>query len=398
MNNQKSSQSDKITAIKVVGIHKSFRLPHEKNSSIKSLIVKPFRKRGFENQHVLHGISFEVYEGDFFGIVGRNGSGKSTMLKLLAGIYSPDEGRIELSGRLTPFIELGVGFNPELTGRENVFLNGALLGFGREEMAKLYDDIVSFAELERFMDQKLKNYSSGMQVRLAFSIATRISSPILLLDEVLAVGDVAFQRKCYNYFKDLKRQGKTVILVTHDMDVVREFCDRGVLLNNGRIAFEGSSQDVAREYAKLFDHANQPVEVDGARWGDQKAIYNSVKLNHTKDGYVLDLQFEAREPVATPVAGFVIKNAEGKPVLGTNTAIRGRKLSAMKLGDVLHVAWNFPDIFSNGQHTVDVAITEKDGATVHDWWESAVAFIVKGKDKNPYIVTPQIEVELRTKK
>lgn len=389
---KKDSKKSTKPAIKVVGIHKSFRLPHEKNASLKSVIINPFRSRGYESQDVLHGISFEVHEGDFFGIVGRNGSGKSTLLKLLAGIYSPDQGRIELSGRLTPFIELGVGFNPELSGRENVFLNGALLGFGRAEMQKLYKDIVEFAELERFMDQKLKNYSSGMQVRLAFSIATRISSPILLLDEVLAVGDVAFQRKCYNYFKDLKRQGKTVVLVTHDMDVVREFCDKGVLISNGRIAFEGSSQDLAREYAKLFDHEDQPSAVEGARWGDKKATYTNVSLKKKDDMYSLEVVVTAHSAVSVPVLGFVIKNAEGKPVLGTNSSIKGHKLAAMAAEDVVAATWQFPDIFSNGMHTIDVAVTEKDGATVHDWWEGAVTFTVKGKDKNPYIVSPKIEL------
>lgn len=396
MEMQSGSKSNaKRPAIKVVGIHKSFRLPHEKNASIKSVIINPLRRRGYENQQVLHGISFEVHEGDFFGIVGRNGSGKSTLLKLLAGIYSPDQGRIELSGRLTPFIELGVGFNPELTGRENVFLNGALLGFGRTAMEKLYDDIVAFAELERFMDQKLKNYSSGMQVRLAFSIATRISSPILLLDEVLAVGDVAFQRKCYNYFKDLKRQGKTVVLVTHDMDVVREFCDKGVLISNGRIAFEGTSQDLAREYAKLFDHEDQPTVVEGARWGDKKVLYSDVTLKKQGDEYVLRVSLTAATSVAAPVLGFVIKNAEGKPVLGTNSAIKGHKLADLKPSETRSMTWRFPDIFSNGLHTVDVAITQKDGATVHDWWEGATTFTTTGKDKNPYIVSPHIELDIK---
>ena len=189
-------------AIKVEAVGKTFRLPHEKTSSIKSALISGWRKsRSYEKQHALEDISFEIKKGEFFGIVGRNGSGKSTLLKLLAGIYSPSKGSIQINGTLTPFIELGVGFNPELTGRENVFLNGALLGFNRKRMQTMYSDIVKFAELERFMDQKLKNYSSGMQVRLAFSIAIRAESDILLIDEVLAVGDSAFQQKCYNYFR-----------------------------------------------------------------------------------------------------------------------------------------------------------------------------------------------------
>ena len=180
-------------ALRVNNLHKSFRLPYENQNSIKGKLIN-FRRRGYETQKVLKGVSFEVNKGDFFGIVGRNGSGKSTLLKLLAGIYTPNKGSVEVNGKLTPFIELGVGFNPELSGRDNVFLNGALLGFTRSEMEEKYDDIVAFAELERFMDQKLKNYSSGMQVRLAFSIAIRADADILVLDEVLAVGDEAFQQ------------------------------------------------------------------------------------------------------------------------------------------------------------------------------------------------------------
>ena len=237
-------------AIKVENVSKSFRLPHEKQSSVKGALINRFKsgKNSFETQDVLRGISFEVKAGDFFGIVGRNGSGKSTLLKMLAGIYNPNQGSITVNGKLTPFIELGVGFNPELTGRENVFLNGALLGFNRNEMNVMYKDIVAFAEIERFMDQKLKNYSSGMQVRLAFSIAIRARSSILLLDEVLAVGDEAFQRKCFNYFEDLKSKNQTVIIVTHDMSAVRRFCNRAILIEDGKIKASGSPDEVANQY------------------------------------------------------------------------------------------------------------------------------------------------------
>lgn len=235
-------------AVKVSNITKTFKLPHEKQSSLKSTLIN-FGKRGFKKQVALKNVSFEVKKGEFFGIVGRNGSGKSTLLKLIAGIYVPDSGNITVNGKLVPFIELGVGFNPELSGRENVYLNGALLGFSRKEMAAMYDEIVEFAELEQFMDQKLKNYSSGMQVRLAFSIAIRANSDILILDEVLAVGDEAFQRKCNDYFTGMKNRQKTVILVTHAMDAVRRFCDRAILVKDGAIVMDGSPEDVANEYS-----------------------------------------------------------------------------------------------------------------------------------------------------
>jgi len=235
-------------AIKIDGVGKTFKLPHEKQSSLKGTLINFYRrKKGYETQRALNEISFEVKKGEFFGIVGRNGSGKSTLLKILAGIYEPTRGTIEIRGKLTPFIELGVGFNPELTGRENVFLNGALLGFSRKEVKKLYKPIVAFAELGRFMDQKLKNYSSGMQVRLAFSIAIQANTDILVLDEVLAVGDAAFQQKCFDYFERLKKDKKTIVIVTHDMSAVKRFCDRAVLIDQGDLKLIGSPDEVARK-------------------------------------------------------------------------------------------------------------------------------------------------------
>ena len=242
----------KDIALKVNAVSKTFRLPHEKGDSIKGAFVSLFnQKRSYETQQVLNDVSFEVNKGDFFGIVGRNGSGKSTLLKMLAGIYKPTSGSISINGKLTPFIELGVGFNPELTGRENVFLNGALLGFNRKEMQAMYQDIVEFAELERFMDQKLKNYSSGMQVRLAFSIAIKAKNEILIFDEVLAVGDEAFQQKCIDVFEKYKADKQTVILVTHDMDTVKKFCNKAILINKGKIIESGNPRRVADIYSQL---------------------------------------------------------------------------------------------------------------------------------------------------
>lgn len=240
------------TAIRVENLHKSFRLPTERAAGLKQAIFNWLKGiKGYTEHKVLNGISFEVKQGEFLGIVGRNGSGKSTLLKLLAQIYYPEQGSVTVNGTLIPFIELGVGFNPELTGRENVYLNGALLGFSRKEMDAMYEEIVHFAELEQFMDAKLKNYSSGMQVRLAFSIAIRAKGDILILDEVLAVGDAEFQQKCNDYFASL-HGNQTVILVTHSMENVRRFCDRAILIEQGRIAAEGSPEVVAKAYEDLW--------------------------------------------------------------------------------------------------------------------------------------------------
>ncbi len=250
---RKEVQLDNDIAISVKGVKKSFKLPTEHSSGLKQAIFNRLRGiKGYTEQKVLQGLDFEIKKGEFVGIIGRNGSGKSTLLKILAGIYYPQAGEITINGTLIPFIELGVGFNPELTGRENVYLNGALLGFSNEEMDGMYDDIWKFAELEPFQDQKLKNYSSGMMVRLAFSIAIRARGDILLLDEVLAVGDAGFQLKCNDYFRSLHDKKQTVILVTHSMTNVRTFCDRAILLEKGKIVMDGDPKKVADEYNRLL--------------------------------------------------------------------------------------------------------------------------------------------------
>lgn len=247
---EQNTNSD--VAISVSNLHKSFRLPTEKAFGLKQAFFNRLRGiKGYKEQKVLNGIDFEIKKGEFVGIVGRNGSGKSTLLKTLAGIYYPEKGNIIIDGNLVPFIELGVGFNPELTGRENVYLNGAMLGFSNAEMDEMYNEIWKFAELEEFQDQKLKNYSSGMQVRLAFSIAIRAKGNILLLDEVLAVGDAAFQKKCNEYFASL-HGNQTVILVTHTMSNVRKFCDRAILIEKGKIKLDGNPDEVATAYEKLW--------------------------------------------------------------------------------------------------------------------------------------------------
>lgn len=289
----------KKIVLRVRDLEKSFRLPLDSQSSIKGRLIN-LKKIGYERQEVLKGVSFDVYKGDFLGVVGRNGSGKSTLLKLLSGIYSPDRGSIDVYGKLTPFIELGVGFNPELSGRDNVFLNGALLGFSRAEMEEMYEDIVTFAELERFMDQKLKNYSSGMQVRLAFSIAIRANTSILVLDEVLAVGDEAFQRKCFEYFKQIKRQKKTVILVTHDMASVRRFCNRAIMLDAGRIAIEGDPNEVANAYS--VENIESSIVKSKKESKDKPYIKTSIETPLLSPDDTLCVRIEYYSPNNQPVS------------------------------------------------------------------------------------------------
>ncbi len=317
------------TMIHVSNVSKSFKLPHEKHGSIKSLVVNRFRgSRSFEKQQVLKDISFDIHKGEFFGIVGRNGGGKSTLLKLLAGIYLPDKGTIQSSGKLVPFIELGVGFNPELTGRENVFLNGALLGFSQKEVDGMYDDIVEFAEIKRFMDQKLKNYSSGMQVRLAFSIAIRAKGDILLLDEVLAVGDEAFQRKCLDVFETYKAEKQTVILVTHDMESVKKFCSRAMLIHKGKIVEIGNPKIVAEKYSALNQRTiDQSLDKDTARRSASKYLQAKVLDQQmtaknsfdTGDALYVDVQWEGLDSNLIESLGVNIFKRSGEHVTGINS-------------------------------------------------------------------------------
>jgi len=237
-----------VAAIDVDRVSKIFRLPHERRTTLKEYFLHPFRHDGHEEQRALQDVTFRVEPGEFFGIIGPNGSGKSTLLKIIAGIYRQDTGTVKVNGLLSPFIELGVGFNPELTARDNIRINGTLLGLTRRELGARFDDIVAFSELERFIDQKLKNFSSGMYLRLAYAIAVQVDFDILLLDEVLAVGDAAFQEKCFASFDRFRALGRTIVLVTHDLGVVQRFADRAVLLIGGEMHALGAPDDVTEKY------------------------------------------------------------------------------------------------------------------------------------------------------
>lgn len=244
----KNSEPKSNIAVSVKNVSKQFSIPHEKISSIKIAFINLFKRKTYESFYALKDVSFEVKKGEFFGILGRNGSGKSTLLKILAGVYTADSGHTKAHGLISPFLELGIGFNPELSGRDNIYLNATVLGLTEKEIDEKFDSIVAFSELERFIDQKVKNYSSGMNVRLAFSVAIHANREILLMDEVLAVGDSNFQSKCLREFAKYKEQGKTVILVTHDIGTVQRYCDRAMLLRNGEVAMIGSAEEVGNEY------------------------------------------------------------------------------------------------------------------------------------------------------
>ena len=303
--------TDKEIAVKVDHVSKYFKLPTEATNSLRTALVNRFKGiKGYKEQHVLKDISFEVEKGDFFGILGRNGSGKSTLLKIISEIYVPEKGTVTIDGKLVSFIELGVGFNPELTGRENVYMNGAMLGFSTAEIDVMYDDIVDFAELHDFMNQKLKNYSSGMQVRLAFSVAIKAQGDILILDEVLAVGDEAFQRKCNDYFQERKKSGKTTILVTHDMGAVKKYCNKAVLIENGLVKAIGDPFDVSDQYS--FDNLESSSHPNGnedegivtAEVKDFTARLLSPKKVTPDDEVVIEFSFDLLDDSVNPHIAF----------------------------------------------------------------------------------------------
>jgi ABC-type polysaccharide/polyol phosphate transport system ATPase subunit len=232
-------------------VTKRFRVPQRRYSTLKERLLHPRATRRGDVLTALDTVDFEVRTGEFFGVVGRNGSGKSTLLKCLAGIYAIDAGVMRVQGRISPFIELGVGFNPDLTARDNAIVNATMLGLSRKEARRRFDEIIAFAELEEFVELHLKNYSSGMTARLGFSVAIQVDADVLLVDEILAVGDESFQRKCLGEFERLRKEGRTVIFVTHDMSAIEHLCDRALVLEAGRIVQVGSPADVAAVYHRL---------------------------------------------------------------------------------------------------------------------------------------------------
>lgn len=382
------SKSNEEIAITVKGVFKSFKLPHEQHSGIKQLLVNKLNgRRGFEIQEVLNDISLEIKKGEFFGIVGRNGSGKSTLLKLLAGIYIPNKGLIKINGSLTPFIELGVGFNPELTGRENVYMNGALLGFSRKEVTMIYDDIVDFAEIEKFMDQKLKNYSSGMQVRLAFSIAIRAESDILLFDEVLAVGDAAFQQKCYATFEDLKEAGKTIVLVTHDMSAVQRFCARAIMIEDGLITLEGNPSEVADRYLEQNFDKKKTSKNSSDKEESVNYIVSHVSLSldnkaiksfSLSDEITVRFMVESDDEMTPFHIGFQIFTTEGTYVFGTNSM--NSKVAPL-VGKVSEVEIVMNQSLLPGTYHITLAVMNAKATQVLRYIPKIVTFNIKQETK-----------------
>ena len=401
-------------ALAAQGVQKRFKIPEERSHTLKERALHPLRRSGHEVLHALNDISFAIEPGEFFGIVGRNGSGKSTLLKCLAGIYRADEGKIWCNGRMSTFIELGVGFNPDLASFDNVVLNGIMLGLSPREARARYDRVIEFAELEEFTDLKLKNYSSGMHVRLAFSVAIQVDADILLIDEVLAVGDAAFQQKCFDVFYRMREEGRTIVLVTHDMGAVTRFCHRALLLERGEIVSMGEPRDVADRYLEIAfgrqveqAEAGRQVEQAGAdesssRMGDGAARVSDVWLGDNvserrvvapqSEPLTLNVLLTFNADVLDPALSMTLMNEHRQPVVVATTAKEHEETGSFHAGDRAVFAFSFQNLLAPGRYHPILTVTHRgEGVDVIDRYADAFSFVVTGLDASGGMVEIPVE-------
>lgn len=397
---------DGPSAIRVEDLHKYFRIPTHRVDSLKERAVHPFASREYRELRALDGISFDVRQGEFFGIVGRNGSGKSTLLKLLASIYRADSGRIQIAGRLAPFIELGVGFNQELTARENVVLNGVMMGLTPKEVRGRQDAVIDFAELHDFADMKIKNFSSGMLVRLAFSVMLQADADVLLIDEVLAVGDASFQQKCADAFHNMKMEGKTIVLVTHDMNAVEEYCHRALLLADGKVQFIGNPAEAGRDYLKLNFEAGGESPTGVVDGGTEGARLLTCRIEDSVGGEAASIESREEIRVRTELellqesasavhVGFVVTNADGLGVFEfgelLNPEEQGEPYTA---GQCFSLLGRIENQLAPGRYFVHVGITSASGISTYA--ENAATFVVFGGPKTNGVISPRLHFEVET--
>ena len=376
----------------VHGVSKSFKLAHRQYHTLKERALHPFSTSTYDVLQAVDDVSIDIAPGEFFGIIGRNGSGKSTLLKCLAGIYDIDTGDLAVRGRLSPFIELGVGFNMDLTARDNVTINAIMLGLTRKEVRARFDSIIAFAELEEFLDMRLKNYSSGMLVRLAFSVAIQVDAEILLIDEVLAVGDARFQQKCFDEFHRLKREGRTILFVTHDMSAIERFCDRAMLLERGRMIMIGEPASVARQYNEL--NFGKTIHEAAAALSGEEAAH--------RDAYIVDAWFESEDgtripaiahrewctacvevhfnsPLDDPTFGMTLRNDVGATVFATTTALDIGPSGHFAAGETVIVRLRFETWFTQTRYTLTPSIARAGmGADTIDLRADIASLVVHG--------------------
>lgn len=401
------------SAISVRNVSKSFRLFHERYFSLKEKLIH-FGRTSHEEFWALHNISLEIEEGTTVGLLGANGSGKSTLLKCISGILRPTSGEIELRGRIAALLELGAGFQPELTGRENIFLNGAILGMSRRDLELRYDDIVGFAELEQFIDTQVRFYSSGMYTRLGFAVAVNVDPDILLIDEVLAVGDEAFQRKCFDRIRQFQREGRTIVFVTHAADQVRQFCDAAAVVDHGNLVTYGEPGEAVRSYREhLLQHL--PYEDPVADSESDELPQVPEELSPNFEVRITDVQIEFPETtnqfllpdgsLAIRIAfaskidtedvnfGVAIHDEEGRLVFGTNTRIRDERVRVEP--GTGNVEFKFDSVpLLDGTYEVTVGITSHDEGTVYDWHEQQARFQVTNPGRTTGRVNLPVVIEV----
>jgi ABC-type polysaccharide/polyol phosphate transport system ATPase subunit len=388
-------------------VTKTFRVPEERTHTLKERALHPLRRTRHESFPALKDISFEVQEGEFFGIAGRNGSGKSTLLKCLAGIYGVDSGRIWMKGRLSPFIELGVGFNQDLAARDNVVLNGIMMGLSPREARARYDAVIDFAELREFEELKLKNYSSGMYVRLAFSVAIQVDADILLVDEVLAVGDAAFAQKCFDVFNQMRDQGRTIVFVTHDMGTLNRFCHRALLLERGSIVHTGEPHDVADRYLEInFGRDTQATDEasdERSGDGDARVVEAWIENRHGEreasllQGQRVTLKALVRfaVDVEDPVASVYVLNEEHVAIVVATTSRENERSGRFAAGEEVLFAFSFENLLAPGRYNPLFTLAHRGtGLDLMDRLEGAFSFVVTGPGALGGLIDLPVEVSV----
>lgn len=369
-------------AVVAQNVTKRFRIYHERPHSLKERVVS-LRGSRYEEFLALNDVSCQIGHGESFGIIGANGSGKTTLLKCIAGILRPDEGRILTSGRMASLLELGAGFHPDLTGRENVYLNASILGLTKRQTERQFDEMVAFAELEQFIDTQVKHYSSGMYIRLGFAVAVHADPEILLVDEVLAVGDERFQRKCLDRIAKFQREGRTIVVVTHSMDMLRNVCNRAMFLHEGRVKAEGDSADVIRVFRDTL-HGEAHIEAaPGEERGNRKIQILRVAITDGRgqerevfragDNLVVTIDLEATEPVDDPMVGIAIYDDKDDLVVGTNSDILRVPLGVLNGKTRVRFACDGLPM-QDGNYLITVGVTTRDHRTVYHWQEKFYSF------------------------
>jgi ABC-type polysaccharide/polyol phosphate transport system ATPase subunit len=379
-----------LPSVSVRRLSKSFTMPHLRYHTLKERALHPFRRNTYWTIDALKDVSFDVQAGEFFGIVGRNGSGKSTLLKCLAGIYAIDRGTLDVAGRVSPFIELGVGFNLDLTAEDNVIINAIMLGLTRRQARERLEEVIAFAELEEFLDLKLKNYSSGMLVRLAFSVAIQVDAEILLIDEVLAVGDASFQQKCFDAFNRLRSEGRTVLFVTHDMAAVERSCDRAMLLERGQIVEMGDPARITRRYNEVnFERVGTEQPDQAAVAADAAATVleawfedaggRRIVASEVGEEIVACMRVAVREPLHNPLFSLIIRDELRHPLLAVSTERTHRASGQFAPGETVCLRCRFTNWLAPSRYML-TAITAREGsgADVIDHRPDAATLVVHG--------------------